>query len=279
MNDQHTTQEPNTSIPPPQEDLEFLQQILDRKDLKDKPELMELVNLNHLQYLIENGFQVLPSKPQVIPLKEKNKWNLKKKWEYDFILTIEKLAGRLKITLKDNSELCKVRNSYSNSWTYNEMVESKSFFQSFEDIDSIIEMLKTIIEHPSRFSLNGKSGNEQIVISFQLPLTTNQEFALTLFLIEKDPKEKEEEEKKFNEEIMKKSTELEQDIFEFSIQLNELLQKNGEKCHEVFPKEMMERCKEAWKKKNPGKQLPEFAPTNFDAKQTSGETKKTTDGK
>ena len=149
------------------------------------------------------------------------------------------------------------------------MVESKSFFQSFEDIDSIIEMLKTIIEHPKRFSLNGKSGNEQIVISFQLPLTTNSEFSLTLFLIEKDPKEKEEEEKKFNEEIKKKSTELEQDIFEFSLQLNELLHKNGEKCHEVFPKEMMERCKAEWQRKNPGKKLPEYPVSEFNEKEFS----------
>lgn len=247
---------------PSDQDLEFLQSLLEREDFKKKPELVNAVNMNHLQYLLKKGFIFTDQKLEVIP-KDNNSWIIKKRCQYNYILTLENAREKIKITITDNNEICRKDETYQSSWKISEIKDKNAYLEKFDDVDSIIEILKLIIENPSRFSVLCQQNN--IVLEFMLPVKNNPKLELILEKIDNDDDEKKKlYENQMNKYMSDKFNELEQEMFNFSLRLNEVLYKNGLKCHEIFPRDIADKCKQRWRDAHPGQELPNYGEIAFD---------------
>ena len=125
-----------------------MHKLLSNPQLADKFTTKNIIdstyNTKILEYFLQNDLTELDLPEEIIRLSE-NEWLLKKEFEYQYIFTIEKYAGRMKITMKEHVEPNCILNVYSCSWTFNEIVAKNSFFSKFEDIDSVIEILKNIL--------------------------------------------------------------------------------------------------------------------------------------
>ena len=275
---------------PTKEELLFIHKLLNDPTFEDKFDIQNLIHSSYnsklIDYYLQGGFMELEFPEEVIRVSD-NEWLLKKELEYQYILTIEKVAGRMKITMKENVEPNFIHNVYSCSWTFNEIVAKNSFLGKFEDIDNVIEILKNMLgnqveapstvvppkkKEPAKFSFKAnfpKSDNQNpnsisyknsfITLTFNV-FNTNTQLELVLLYLEKDPKEEEEEMHKQEEFEKQQCIDLQDEMFELSLKMSDLLEKNQLEAEQIFPDEINNECIKRWKRKNPQGVLPKFKP-------------------
>lgn len=274
---------------PSKDEFLIIHKILNDPDLAGKVDTMNLIqsccNPKVIEQYLQGDFVDSEFPDEIIRISE-NEWLLKKEFEYQYIFTIEKNAGRMKITMREHIEPNCILNIYSCSWTFNEIVAKNSFFSKFEDIDNVIEILKNILgsqtgvptkEFPKQkvtpkftFQVHFKDADKQnsigslyedsfISLTFNV-LNTNSQLELILFYLEKDEKEKKEEAEKYDEFTNKQCRDLQDEMFELSLKMGDLLQKNQLEGQQIFPDDINDECIKRWKEKNPNKELPKLKP-------------------
>ena len=284
-----TTGKKNNENTPSKDEFLFIHKILNDPVLAGKVDTMNLIQSSYnskvIEQYLQGDFMDMEFPDEIIRISE-NEWLLKKEFEYQYIFTIEKNAGRMKITMREHVEPNCIFNIYSCSWTFNEIVAKNSFFSKFEDIDNVIEILKNIlgsqIDVPTKevpkqkvtpkftFQVHFKNADSQnsnaslyedsyISLNFTI-LNTNTQLELILFYLEKDEKEKEEEAKKYEEFTNQQCIALQDEMFELSLKMGDLLQKNQLEGHQIFPDEINDECIKRWKEKNPNAELPKLKP-------------------
>lgn len=172
-------------------------------------------------------------------------------------ITISLIGNRLKVLLKDNDEYKVPINSYTNSWTYAEMVDKNEFFKFFDDITYIEDIIKSVIDNPRKVSIKGKTNDNQIFVMLTLPTRNNNQLILDLMLLEKSEEERQLEEQKLEEVTRQKMKKLEQGIFNLAMELKEITDKNQlEWTVNDFPEDVKERCRKTWIENNPTRTIP-----------------------
>lgn len=172
-------------------------------------------------------------------------------------ITISLIGNRLKVLLKDNDEYKVPINSYTNSWTYAEMVDKNEFFKFFDDITYIEDIIKSVIDNPRKVSIKGKTNDNQIFVMLTLPTRNNNQLILDLMLLEKSEEERQLEEQKLEEVTKQKMKKLEQGIFNLAMELKEITDKNQlEWTVNDFPEDVKERCRKTWIENNPTRTIP-----------------------
>ena len=172
-------------------------------------------------------------------------------------ITISLIGNRLKVLLKDNDEYKVPINSYTNSWTYAEMVDKNEFFKFFDDITYIEDIIKSVIDNPRKVSIKGKTNDNQIFVMLTLPTRNNNQLILDLMLLEKSEEERQLEEQKLEEITRQKMKKLEQGIFNLAMELKEITDKNQlEWTVNDFPEDVKERCRKTWIENNPTRTIP-----------------------
>ena len=213
-----------------------------------------------------------PDELQITPVIGDCQWFLKCK-EYDFLITITVMAGRLKMSVRDGDETRVPLNTYSCSWTYGELIEKNSYLQSFDDITLIEDLIKCLIENNKRVSIIGQTDDSELTVQFKLPTRTNPNLELTVSLIEKNEEERRIEEQKAAALIKKRMEELEQGIFNLAVDLKEVTDRNNiEWKVEEFPEDILGRVRENWIKSNPDKHAP-WLPQDEGKKEETKQTK------
>ena len=163
----------------------------------------------------------------------------------------------MKVLLKDNDEYKVPINSYTNSWTYAEMVDKNEFFKFFDDITYIEDIIKSVIDNPRKVSIKGKTNDNQIFVMLTLPTRNNNQLILDLMLLEKSEEERQLEEQKLEEVTKQKMKKLEQGIFNLAMELKEITDKNQlEWTVNDFPEDVKERCRKTWIENNPTRTIP-----------------------
>jgi hypothetical protein len=172
-------------------------------------------------------------------------------------ITISLIGNRLKVLLKDNDEYKVPINSYTNSWTYAEMIDKNEFFKFFDDITYIEDIIKSVIDNPRKVSIKGKTNDNQIFVMLTLPTRNNNQLILDLMLLEKSEEERQLEEQKLEEVTRQKMKKLEQGIFNLAMELKEITDKNKlEWTVNDFPEDVKERCRKTWIENNPTRTIP-----------------------
>jgi hypothetical protein len=172
-------------------------------------------------------------------------------------ITISLIGNRLKVLLKDNDEYKVPINSYTNSWTYAEMIDKNEFFKFFDDITYIEDIIKSVIDNPRKVSIKGKTNDNQIFVILTLPTRNNNQLILDLMLLEKSEEERQLEEQKLEEVTRQKMKKLEQGIFNLAMELKEITDKNQlEWTVNDFPEDVKERCRKTWIENNPTRTIP-----------------------
>ena len=172
-------------------------------------------------------------------------------------ITISLIGNRLKVLLKDNDEYKVPINSYTNSWTYAEMVDKNEFFKFFDDITYIEDIIKSVIDNPRKVSIKGKTNDNQIFVMLTLPTRNNNQLSLDVMLLEKSEEERQLEEQKLEEVTRQKMKKLEQGIFNLAMELKEITDKNQlEWTVNDFPEDVKERCRKTWIENNPTRTIP-----------------------
>ena len=191
----------------------------------------------------------------IIPVNE-NTWIIQTN-NINVKITISLIGNRLKVLLKDNDEYKVPINSYTNSWTYAEMVDKNEFFKFFDDITYIEDIIKSVIDNPRKVLINGKTNNNQIFVILMLPTRNNNQLVLDLMLLEKSEEERQLEEQKLEEVTRQKMKKLEQGIFNLAMELKEITDKNKlEWTVNDFPEDVKERCRKTWMENNPTRKIP-----------------------
>ena len=191
----------------------------------------------------------------IIPVNE-NTWIIQTN-NINVKITISLIGNRLKVLLKDNDEYKVPINSYTNSWTYAEMVDKNEFFKFFDDITSIEDIIKSVIDNPRKVLINGKTNDNQIFVILMLPTRNNNQLVLDLMLLEKSEEERQFEEQKLEEVTRQKMKKLEQGIFNLAMELKEITDKNKlEWTVNDFPEDVKERCRKTWMENNPTRKIP-----------------------
>lgn len=191
----------------------------------------------------------------IIPVNE-NTWIIQTN-NINVKITISLIGNRLKVLLKDNDEYKVPINSYTNSWTYAEMVDKNEFFKFFDDITYIEDIIKSVIDNPRKVLINGKTNDNQIFVILMLPTRNNNQLVLDLMLLEKSEEERQLEEQKLEEVTRQKMKKLEQGIFNLAMELKEITDKNKlEWTVNDFPEDVKERCRKTWMENNPTRKIP-----------------------
>ena len=191
----------------------------------------------------------------IIPVNE-NTWIIQTN-NINVKITISLIGNRLKVLLKDNDEYKVPINSYTNSWTYAEMVDKNEFFKFFDDITYIEDIIKSVIDNPRKVLINGKTNDNQIFVILMLPTRNNNQLVLYLMLLEKSEEERQLEEQKLEEVTRQKMKKLEQGIFNLAMELKEITDKNKlEWTVNDFPEDVKERCRKTWMENNPTRKIP-----------------------
>ena len=207
-----------------------------------------------------------PDELQITPVIGDCQWFLKCK-EYDFLLTISVMAGRLKLTVRDSDEHRVPLNTYSCSWTYGELIEKNNYLQLFDDITYIEDLIKCLMENKNRVCIKGKSDDPELIVQLRLPTRIKPELELTVSLIEKNEEERKIEEQKAASLIKQRMEELEQGIFNLAVDLKEVTDRNNIEWNvEEFPKDILDRVRENWIKSNPDKHAPWLPPKEEEIK-------------
>ena len=225
---------------------------------QDKPQ-EETKDVLGLDVDLENE---TPDELQITPVIGNCQWFLKCK-EYDFLLTISVMAGRLKLSVRDSDEHRVPLNTYSCSWTYGELIEKNNYLQLFDDITYIEDLIKCLMENKNRVCIIGKSDDPELTVQLELPTRINPKLELTVSLIEKNEEERKIEEQKAASLIKQRMEELEQGIFNRAVDLKEVTDRNNIEWNvEEFPKDILDRVRENWIKSNPDKHAPWLPPKN-----------------
>lgn len=191
----------------------------------------------------------------IIPVNE-NTWIIQTN-NINVKITISLIGNRLKVLLKDNDEYKVPINSYTNSWTYAEMVDKNEFFKFFDDITYIEDIIKSVIDNPRKVLINGKTNDNQIFVILMLPTRNNNQLVLDLMLLEKSEEERQLEEQKLEEVTRQKMKKLEQGIFNLAMELKEITDKNKLEWNvNDFPEDVKERCRKTWMENNPTRKIP-----------------------
>ena len=191
----------------------------------------------------------------IIPVNE-NTWIIQTN-NINVKITISLIGNRLKVLLKDNDEYKVPINSYTNSWTYAEMVDKNEFFKFFDDITYIEDIIKSVIDNPRKVLINGKTNDNQIFVILMLPTRNNNQLVLDLMLLEKSEEERQLEEQKLEEVTRQKMKKLEQGIFNLAMELKEITDKNKLEWNvNDFTEDVKERCRKTWMENNPTRKIP-----------------------
>ena len=90
-----------------------------------------------------------------------------------------------------------------------------------------------------------------------LPTRKNNELVLDLKLLDKSEEERQLEEQKLEEVTREKMKKLEQGIFNLTMELKEITNKNNiEWTVKDFPEDVKERCRKTWIENNPTRKIP-----------------------
>lgn len=253
----------NAQKKPSKKLLQFMNDYVFNEKYDGVEEISNFIKPEHLDYFIQGGYTELNYQTQIIPQSE-NQWIIKKEWEYEYLITIENFAGRLKITMKEQDDQIPISKTYSCSWSFNEIVAKNPSLNCFQDIDCLIDILKSIIVNPKNFSFRVEYSsteqveeNSSIILKFDV-FSNQTSLEFNLLYLEKEQSEKEKEEKEFENLISNKCMDMEDNLYDLFIKMNDLLAKNGLKGKNVFPEEMKKQCEERWKKKHPHEQLPNY---------------------
>ena len=211
---------------------------------------------------------VISPTPELIitPQQHQNQWLYEFPSNTLFLTTLETTGGRLKLTMQEQDTSTLYLKTYMCLLSMNELIELNTFFTMIDDIYAVEKMFTLIISNPSKVSIeicNDKQQQQQQSLSqsyikFQLQLPTNKQRLLTLKLY--CVKEESNNIIKEREAMIKDGYErLEQKYFELGIKVKEMFNRNGmEWGNEIFPEDIMVRCKEKWLNEHVGEEFPKF---------------------
>ena len=211
---------------------------------------------------------VISPTPELIitPQQHQNQWLYEFPSNTLFLTTLETTGGRLKLTMQEQDTSTLYLKTYMCLLSMNELIELNTFFTMIDDIYAVEKMFTLIISNPSKVSIeicNDKQQQQQQSLSqsyikFQLQLPTNKQRLLTLRLY--CVKEESNNIIKEREAMIKDGYErLEQKYFELGIKVKEMFNRNGmEWGNEIFPEDIMIRCKEKWLNEHVGEEFPKF---------------------
>ena len=192
---------------------------------------------------------------KIIPVEE-NIWIIQTN-SINVKITISLIGNRLKVLLKDDDKYKVPINSYTNSWNYAEMVDKNEFFRFFDDITYVEDIIKSVIDNPRKVSIKGKTDDREMFVILVLPTRKNNELVLDLKLLDKSEEERQLEEQKLEEVTREKMKKLEQGIFNLTMELKEITNKNNiEWTVKDFPEDVKERCRKTWIENNPTRKIP-----------------------
>lgn len=183
-------------------------------------------------------------------------WHISKD-NIDSFLTMSVTSQRLKLTLTDNKETRFPVNTYSNSWTFSQLIEKNDFFSFFDDITNAEDIIKSILDNPHKYSIIGQNDDAEISLRLQLPKRNCNDLVLNLTLLEKSEDVKRMEEEQYEKLILEKMLFLEQSIFNLGIAMKEVTDKNNiEWKVKELPPDVVKRCRENWVACHPEKTPP-----------------------
>ena len=200
---------------------------------------------------------------KITPQQTSNQWLYELTNNTLFLTTLETTAGRLKLTMQEQHTSTPYLKTYMCLISMNELIEQNTFFTVIDDVDVVEKVFTLIITNPSKISIGVYEDKQQhhiisqSYIQFQLQLPTNKQPLLTLRLnciMEESNMVKD------NEVIIKDAYErLEQKYFDLAVQIKEMFNRNGiEWGEEIFPENIMIRCKDKWLNEHVEEEFPKF---------------------
>ena len=202
----------------------------------------------------------------ITPQQHQNQWLYEFSNSTLYLTTLETTGGRLKLTMQEQDTSTLYLKTYMCLLSMNELIELNTFFTMIDDIYAVEKIFTLIISNPSKVSIeicNNDKQQQQLSLSqsyikFQLQLPTNKQRLLTLRLY--CVREESNNIIKEREAMIKDGYErLEQKYFELGLQVKEMFNRNGmEWGDEIFPEDIMMRCKEKWLNEHVGEEFPKF---------------------